>query len=153
MKKNRLIGTVDAKVDAKGRVFLPSIFRKSLCAGENYRLILRKNIFEKCLVLYTEDEWYQRLDALRSKLCIWDKTHQHLFRQFVTDAEWISLDAGGRFLIPKRYLKKANIEQDIIFIGMDDTIEIWAKEQHSSEMDENLGKALSDIMNQTETPC
>lgn len=153
MEKIRLIGTVDAKVDTKGRVFLPAIFRKVLCAGENYRLVLRKDIFEQCLVLYTENEWYKRLDELRAKLSIWNKEHQSLFRQYVTDAEWISLDAGGRFLIPKRYLKKANIGQEITFIGMDDTIEIWAKGEHPSEEESSLGEILGNIMNQNEPPC
>ena len=40
----------------------------------------------------------------------------------------ISLDGNGRFLIPKRYLKFAGIEQELKFIGVDDTIEIWSKD-------------------------
>ncbi len=55
--------------------------------------------------------------------------HQMIFRQFVSDVEVITLDGNGRFLIPKRYLKLAKIQQDVRFIGLDDTIEIWAKER------------------------
>jgi MraZ protein len=47
----RFIGDFPAKTDAKGRVFLPSAFRKVLeSAGEN-RLILRTDLFQRCLVL------------------------------------------------------------------------------------------------------
>ena len=53
----RFIGDFPAKTDAKGRVFLPSAFRKVLeTAGEN-RLILRTDLFQRCLVLYPESLW------------------------------------------------------------------------------------------------
>ena len=149
MEKNRLTGTVDAKVDMKGRVFLPAVFRRMLCAGADYRLIMRKDIFENCLVLYTEDEWYKRLDDLRSKLSIWNHKHQELFRRYVADADWITLDSGGRFLIPKRYLKMASIEQDVTFVGMDDTIEIWAKDKLLSGNADSIGMDLEAIMDQS----
>ena len=73
----RFLGNSEAKTDAKGRVFLPAIFRKQLQVAA-----------EDCL----------------------------------------TLDSNGRFLIPKRYLKLAHINQEVRIIGMDDTIEIWSKE-------------------------
>src|SRR5574344_843807 len=135
----RLIGTTDAKVDTKGRVFLPVVFRRALQSSEGIRLIMRKDIFENCLVVYTEDEWYRRLDALRSKLSIWNREQQMLFRRFVTDVEWLALDSDGRFLIPKRYLQMAGITQDVTFVGMDSTIEIWAKGKNTFNEDSSLG--------------
>ena len=54
---------------------------------------------------------------------------QMIFRQFVSDVEEVPIDSSGRILIPKRYLQMANIQQEVRFIGMDDTIEIWAKEK------------------------
>ena len=70
-------------------------------------------------------------------------------RQYVTDVEMITLDGNGRFLIPKRYLKMANIDQQIRFTGMDDCIEIWANkadnepfmsaEEFSKAMEETMG--------------
>ena len=70
------------------------------------------------------------------------------FRQFVADVEIITLDSNGRFLIPKRYLKLASIEQEVRFIGMDSTIEIWAKETTEKPfMDpEEFEKELAEIM-------
>ena len=91
-------------------------------------LIMRKDTYQECLVLYPESAWNEQMNELRGRLNRWDPKHQMIFRQFVSDVEIINLDANGRFLIPKRYLKLANIEQDVRFIGMDTTIEIWAKE-------------------------
>ena len=71
-----------------------------------------------------------------------------IFRQFVSDVEIITLDSNGRFLIPKRYLKLANIEQEVRFIGMDKTIEIWSKEIADKPFmnPEDFEKELTKIM-------
>ena len=125
----RFVGNIEAKADAKGRVFFPSVFRKLLSAAGEERLIMRKDIFQPCLVLYPESVWNEQLDLLRSRLNRWNAQHQQIFRQFVSDVEIVGLDGNGRFLIPKRYLKMADIKQEVKFIGMDDTIEIWARER------------------------
>ena len=125
----RFIGNIEAKSDSKGRVFIPVTFRRALQTTGNSKLMMRKDIFQECLVLYPEESWNTQLDALRSRLDRWNARHQMIFRQFVADVEEISIDSNGRILIPKRYMKMAGIEQEVRFIGMDDTIEIWAKEK------------------------
>ncbi len=149
----RFLGNIEAKVDAKGRAFFPSTFRKVLSVSGEEALILRKDIFESCLVLYPQTVWNERLDALRNKLSRWNKRDQMIYRQYISDVEVITLDTNGRFLIPKRYLKLANIEQQISFIGMDDCIEIWAKPNTFDQFMslEELGKLLEDIMEDKES--
>lgn len=148
----RFLGNIEAKNDAKGRAFLPVIFRKVLQASGEEKLILRKDVFEKCLVLYPESVWNEQLDSLRNRLNRWNRQEWQVFRQFVSDAESITLDSNGRFLIPKRYLKMADIEQDIMFKGVDDTIEIWSN-VNCNEPDlqpEEFGKTLQKIMSNKE---
>ena len=156
----KFIGTTEAKVDSKGRVFLPAMFRRVIASslenngeegvkdktgsaevknssGGEMSLIMRKDLFEDCLVLYTEQTWEQRMNELTSRLSVWSRHDQALKRRFSADAEWLTLDNNGRMLLPKRYLKMAGIEGEVTFIGMDDTIEIWAssklKEHQESE--------------------
>ena len=109
----RFLGNIEAKTDAKGRAFLPAVFRKVLNASGEESLILRKDIFEPCLVLYPESVWNERMDALRKRLSRWSRRDQMIYRQYVTDVEMITLDGNGRFLIPKRYLKMANSRLDL----------------------------------------
>ena len=147
----RFLGNIEAKIDAKGRVFLPSVFRKVLQASGEENMVLRKDVFQSCLVLYPESVWNEQMDALRQRLRRWNAAHQQIFRQFVHDLEILTLDGNGRFLIPKRYLKKAEIEQTVRFIGMGDTIEIWNAENGSKPfMDaEEFSQALESIMGTT----
>ena len=67
---------------------------------------------------------------------------------FVSEVEVLTLDGNGRFLIPKRYLRMAEIDTDIKFTGMGDTIEIWStnKTEEQQMTAENFGQALEELM-------
>jgi MraZ protein len=145
----RFLGNILAKTDAKGRAFLPSVFRKVLQASGEETLVLRKDVFQSCLVLYPESVWNERLDMLKSQLRQWKPVHQQMFRQFVSEAEVVTLDGNGRFLISKRLQRVAGISQDIQFIGMDDTIEIWSPDdlQKTLRPEDEFGKQFENIMN------
>ena len=71
-----------------------------------------------------------------------------MFRVFVSEVEMLTLDGNGRFLIPKRYQRMAEIEQDIKFVGMGDTIEIWSSQKAEQERmsPEDFGAALEELM-------
>ena len=145
----RFLGNREAKTDSKGRAFLPAVFRKVLQASGEENLVLRKDIFQQCLVLFPESVWNGRVDLLKSQLAPWKPAHQQILRQFVSEAEVVSLDGNGRFLISKRLQRAAGLEQDLRFIGVDDTIEIWSP-QHLEKVlksDEEFGCDLVNIMN------
>jgi MraZ protein len=119
-----LIGNIDAKVDAKGRAFLPAAFRRALDDAKVF--YIRKGLFENCLVLYPETAWEATIGELRTQLSPWVREEDMIFRQFVAEADRIELEENGRMLIPKRYLNATGIASEIRFIGRDSVIEIWA---------------------------
>lgn len=125
----RFLGNIEANTDAKGRVFLPATFRKVLqAAGENI-LVLRKDIHQDCLVLYPLSVWDSRMDALMEHVNPFDNESQMLLREYVSSAEELTLDSNGRFLISRQHIQMAGIKQTVRFIGINDTIEIWAAEK------------------------
>lgn len=144
----RFIGTIEAKIDAKGRASLPAPFRKELQPSGKQTLYLRKDIFEDCLVLHPETVWNERVDALNRRLSLWNRSHQRILREFMSNVEEITLDANGRFLIPKRYLEMAGIVSDVKFIGKNDIIEIWSCEKSQEPfMDpDDFAQTLEEVM-------
>lgn len=144
----RFLGNIEAKTDVKGRVFLPATFRKVMQSSGEDQLVMRKDVFQDCLVLYPGSVWNQQMDSLRSRLNRWNKQHQQIFRQFVSDVEVLTLDASGRMLIPRRYLEMAGIQQQVRFLGVGDTIEIWATSDNAQPFmeAEEFGKALQELM-------
>ncbi len=144
----RFLGNIEAKTDAKGRAFLPASFRKILQVSGEENLVLRKDVFQPCLVVYPESVWNELLDQLRKKLNRWNAKEQQIYRTFIADAILLTLDGNGRFLIPKRLLKQADIEQSIRFVGMGDTIKIWKNEEEGETFmeQEEFSKALQEVM-------
>ena len=132
------IGNADAKVDNKGRVFVPAEFRKILQSEGDSRLILRKDIYEKFLVLYPVPVWEEELSALRNKLSKYGKKDRRTYLKFIREANLVEIDSSGRILIPKRYLQIAGISTDVHFVGVDCTITIEAPDSmEGSEMDDD----------------
>ena len=76
-----------------------------------------------------------------------------IFRQFVADVEELGIDSSGRILLPKRYMNMASIKQEVRFIGIDDTIEIWAKEKLDKPFmaPEEFSRELEKIMTSDNT--
>lgn len=144
----RFLGTTEAKVDTKGRAFLPATFRKMLQASGEERVVMRRDVFQPCIVLYPETVWNEQMDSLRARLNRWNQAHQAIFRQFVADAEVLVIDSTGRILLPKRHLERLGISHDVAFIGMGDTIEIWnaAKAAEPFVAPEEFGQALESLM-------
>ncbi len=125
----RFTGNSDAKADSKGRVFLPSAFRKILLSEKEEGLVLRPDFFQKqCLVLYPLSVWNEMVDELTRHTNPFDRKGRAVLRQVVAESENVSLDSDGRILIPKRYLEKVGITSEVRFIGMDNTIEIWSRQ-------------------------
>jgi len=120
------IGQIPAKFDSKNRVFLPAVYRRSLQVAGEDRLVVRKDYFEQCLVIYPESRWREEVERVRAKLNRFDERQQMVYRKLVSEAQEVVLDASGRMLIAKHLLDKVGIGQDVLFVGMEQTIEMWA---------------------------
>lgn len=127
------IGNHDAKADVKGRIFIPSTYRKLLPEGYRERLVMRKDPDRDCLIIYPEPIWNKKVEELQSTLDEWNADDQLLLMQFVSDAVWIDLDSQGRVLISKKYLQQIGIENnDVLFAGMIDRFAVWGKQRYES---------------------
>lgn len=120
------VGSIDAKLDEKGRAFFPAAFRKQIGDTEQ-EFVLRRDVYQPCLVIFPNLAWQAEVEALRSRLNRWNPEHAMLLRQYLAAAEVFKLDANGRFLLPRHLLSAAGIERDVTFVGADDRIELWSK--------------------------
>lgn len=123
------LGDIHCKIEAKGRLLFPSNFKKQLQNDQN-SFVIKKDIYEKCLVLYTADEWERQVEILRKKLNLYNREHSKFLREFYRDTAELTLDNNGRILIHRRLLDLVNINKEIYMLGLDTKIEIWAKEEY-----------------------
>ena len=144
----RFFGDFPAKVDPKGRVILPAAFRKLLEAEKERTLVIRHDSYQPCLVIYPESVWNRMLDELEAKLNKWNRRHQDILRRFVEGAENFELDGNGRLLINKRKMDRAGIKQDIMFLAVNDKIEVWGTERYVEHFanEEGAAEELESVM-------
>lgn len=125
------IGKYEAKADVKGRIFIPSAYRKLLPDSEKERVVLRKDAENDCLVLFPEQVWNEKVEDFKSKLDEWNPIDQLLLMQFVSDAEWLDIDSQGRVLISKKNLQAIGVENaEVLFVGMIDRFAVWSKTRY-----------------------
>ena len=127
-----LIGDYNCKVDEKGRVTFPSSLKKQIGSVSESRFVVKKDIFEQCLVLFPIEEWERQNTIIRGKINPYNKEHNKFLRNFYRGSAEIVLDSNNRMLIPKRLLDLANISKEAILAGQDGKIEIWSKELYES---------------------
>ena len=125
------IGKYEAKADVKGRIFIPSSYRKLLPDVEKERVVMRKDAENDCMILFPEHVWNEKVIDFKSKLDEWNPTDQLLLMQFVSDAEWLDIDSQGRVLISKKNLQAIGIENsEVLFVGMIDRFAVWSKAKY-----------------------
>ena len=120
------IGDYTCRVDEKGRVTLPSAFKKQMDSVSGDRFVVKKDIFEKCLVLYPFDEWERQNRMIRERINPYNKEHNKFLRNFYRGTAELTLDGNSRLLIPRRLLDLVEASREVIMAGQDGKIEIWA---------------------------
>jgi MraZ protein len=88
--------------------------------------VVRKDIFENFLVLYSIEDWNGQLDKIRKKINPYNREHNMFLRNFFKGTAELSLDTNNRLLVPKRLMDLIGAERDVVLAGQDGRIELWA---------------------------
>lgn len=120
-------GDFTCKLDDKGRVLLPAAFIKQMASCMQEKFVLKKDIFDPCLVLYPMVEWEQQNQILRQNTNPYNREHKQFLRGFFKGTAEVVLDANNRLLLPKRLLDEISADREIVMAGNLGVIEIWAK--------------------------
>ncbi|HVD97346.1 MAG TPA: division/cell wall cluster transcriptional repressor MraZ [Cytophagaceae bacterium] len=116
----------ECKLDAKGRLILPARMKANLPAASGNNIIITRG-FETCLVVYPEVEW-RKVFSKVSGLNEFNEEYRNFQRNFFRGNTEAELDSNGRFVLPKTMTKYAQIETEVIVVGMGNRIEIWNPE-------------------------
>ena len=141
MSNTSFIGEFDCKLDAKGRLTIPSGLFKQLPATQKEKFVVNRGVFQKCLILYPMAAWEAIMNDL-AKLNRFSKENDTFIRQFTNGAIEIEVDNVNRILLPKRLTEYAGIEKDVVLSSSLNKIEIWSDKNFKAEMDNFDQKAF-----------
>ncbi len=134
----KFIGEYSVKLDDKGRVIFPSAFKIMMSAEADMRFVIKKDIFEDCLEMFTYSEWEKQSEQIKSRLDLFKKDHARFWREYMRNSAIVEPDSKiGRMSIPKKLLEIIGAEKNIIFYGNDHKIEIWAKDKFEDSVVNN----------------
>ncbi len=144
-KMAKFIGEYTVKIDDKGRMIFPSAFKGVFAPEEKMALVVKKDLFENCLQMYTYAQWEEESNQVKSRLNFFKKEHAEFWREYMRNRAVVEPDEKlGRITIPKKILESIGAEKEMIFVGNDHMIEIWAKEEYcKKQMDSNQFIALA----------
>ncbi|NCD71388.1 division/cell wall cluster transcriptional repressor MraZ [Mucilaginibacter agri] len=144
---SHFLGEFECKLDAKGRMMIPTGLKRQLPEAEAEGLVINRG-FEKHLVIYTRKEWNLIIDDL-AKLNQYEKRTREFIRYFTRGATELSLDASGRILLPKALLEYAGIGNDVVLACQLNKIEVWDQKAYDEQMDsepENFANLAEEVM-------
>src|SRR3989304_6398527 len=133
-----LIGEFETKLTDKNRLAIPKKIRDEMKEG----LIIARG-YEGCLILLDNKRW-KLLETVISKEPILNLSIRDTKRFFLGGASELELDNQGRFVLANNLKDYAEINEEIVFIGLIDWVEIWNKDKWQEKLKE-LSKNASDI--------
>lgn len=118
-----LIGEYEHSLDVKGRLIMPAKLREDM--GEKF--IITKGL-DGCLFGFSQNEWLSFEEKLKT-LPLTNKNARDFVRFFLSGAIECEIDKQGRFLIASNLREYANMEKDVVIIGVGTRLEIWDREK------------------------
>lgn len=118
------VGEYSATIDDKGRIVLPSVFKKAMGEMSLDFVILEKNRLGNCLDIHTEQRWIEKVNQFQSKLNSLNPVHDKLLQAYFQNFTRIGVAENGRINIPDAFLRFANLKKKVRFVGMRTTIRL-----------------------------
>lgn len=142
----QLTGEYECKLDAKGRVRLPSALIRQIGNSGNLGFTINRG-FEKHLMLYPNDVWEKKTNEI-NQLNIYNTKKRQAIRYFYRGATGLVMDSADRILIPKSLAEYAGMEKELVLFAYHEQIEIWAKDRYElmlSEEPDDFASIADDI--------
>jgi len=115
-------------IDPKGRIIIPARFRDIIRAGGGDGIMVSN--MDSSLYAYTFNEWR----GIEKKILSAKSRYMRQFKRFfLGNACECICDKQERILIPQSLREYAELEKEIVLVGVLDHFEIWSRERWNEE--------------------
>jgi MraZ protein len=115
------VGRFDRALDSKGRVILPARLRATF---ENAGYLAPHE--DGCIALWTDAEFGAEADRQHAREAD-GQGARHEVREWFSHVTRVQMDAQGRMPIPPDLRSHADLEQDVVIVGVHDRVELWSR--------------------------
>jgi len=121
--ENTFTGEYRYILDVKSRINIPAKFRSALSPDNECSFVITRGM-DPCIVAYPLLEWQQVEVGLRT-LSSASKTYRSFIRSIVRYATPVKMDKQGRIQITSILKDYADLDKDVLIIGVVNKIELW----------------------------
>ena len=136
---NLLTGEYKNTLDDKGRFLFPAKLRSALSSNV---LIVTQAIVDRCLWLFTPEEWEKISSKLMDNASPFSAKNRLIMRSFISPAQEIEFDKAGRLSIPQSLREYASLSKDCIVLGVNKYLELWDSSSYNAYLSENEANLL-----------
>ena len=135
-------GVNNVKLDAKGRMAIPTRYRDRLQERCDGRLVVTVDR-DHCLLLYPLQDW-EEIERKLVKLPSFNAQARRLQRLLVGHATEVDMDSHGRVLLPQPLREFATLDKAAVMIGQGNKFEIWDEQTWNARRDDWLAEDESE---------
>jgi len=126
--EHMFLGQYQHNLDNKGRLTIPARYRDLLEAGAYVT-----QGFDTNLMVWTVSA-FETISRGVNQISITDPSSRLLRRLIYAHGERLEVDRAGRILIPSYLRQAANLEGEVVIVGVGDYFEIWSPEKWSEQL-------------------
>ena len=131
------LSSYENRLDAKGRISVPAVFRASLNNDKFAGVVLYRSFTHKCIEGLSMSRMEQ-LAAATDKMGVFDGGLDDLSAMLFADARPLQFDVTGRIVIPDDLLKHAEIHDTALFVGRGNSFQIWNPDAFRAVQEKSL---------------
>ena len=120
-------GSAPAKIDDKGRIKMPTVFRRQLADQFGQEIFLTSIVGESVLI-YPLPVW-QELEGRLYALPSTDRVKQRFLERVSYYGQQSKLDGQGRVVVPPLLRESAEMAGEIVVSARLDHFEVWNKQR------------------------
>lgn len=124
--------TIINKVDAKGRVSLPSDYR-AIVKELSTEIVCYRSLSAPCIEGCLEDTLDKLATEIENSTDFFSETQDNLTNLIFGDAKRFPFDSTGRIVLTEKLLKHAGITDTAVFVGKGRKFQIWNPENWAKE--------------------
>lgn len=136
-------GITAVTLDAKGRMVMPTQYRKQIMEDANGQLVVTIDTDQRCLLLYPTPNWEQIQEKL-DKLPSFNPATRRIQRLLIGHATDVEMDRQGRLLLPPLLRDYAGFDKVVMLVGQGKKFELWDKDQWTQLRDRWLSETLGE---------
>ena len=124
--------TIINKVDAKGRVSLPSDYR-AIVKELSTEIVCYRSLSAPCIEGCLEDTLDKLATEIENSTDFFSETQDNLTNLIFGDAKRFPFDSTGRIVLTEKLLQHAGITDSAVFVGKGRKFQIWNPENWAKE--------------------